>query len=82
MQKAKSFTISKHLVMKAWMHIKSNGGSAGIDKQSIEDFEKNLKEYGQEQRFCERLWLKCPCLLDPHLFHLFYCCQYQKLYIY
>jgi RNA-directed DNA polymerase len=44
MQKAKSFTISKHLVMEAWMHIKSNGGSAGIDKQSIEDFEKNLKD--------------------------------------
>lgn len=44
MQKAKSFTISKHLVMEAWMQIKSNGGSAGIDKQSIEDFEKNLKD--------------------------------------
>ena len=44
MQKAKSFTISKHLVMEAWMRIKSNGGSAGIDKQSIEDFEKNLKD--------------------------------------
>ena len=28
----------------AWMHIKSNGGSAGIDKQSISDFEKNLKD--------------------------------------
>jgi RNA-directed DNA polymerase len=44
MQEAKSFTISKHLVMEAWMRIKSNGGSAGIDKQSIEDFEKNLKD--------------------------------------
>lgn len=44
MQKAKSFTISKHLVMEAWMHIKSNGGSAGIDKQSITDFEENLKD--------------------------------------
>jgi retron-type reverse transcriptase len=44
MQTVKSFTISKHLVMEAWMRIKSNGGSAGIDKQSISDFEKNLKD--------------------------------------
>jgi RNA-directed DNA polymerase len=43
MQKAKSFGISKHLVMEAWLRIRSNGGSAGIDKQSIEDFERNLK---------------------------------------
>ena len=43
MQKAKSFEISKHLVMAAWMRVKSNGGSAGIDKQSISDFEKDLK---------------------------------------
>jgi RNA-directed DNA polymerase len=44
MQKAKSFTISKHLVMEAWLRIKSNGGSAGIDKQSISCFEKDLKD--------------------------------------
>lgn len=44
MQKAKSFDISKHLIMKAWVRIKSNGGSAGVDKQSILDFEKNLKD--------------------------------------
>jgi len=44
MQKVKSFSISKHLVMEAWLRIKSNGGSAGIDQQSILDFEKNLKD--------------------------------------
>ena len=44
MQKAKSFSISKHLLMKAWVRVKSNGGSAGIDQQSIVDFEKNLKD--------------------------------------
>lgn len=44
MQTAKSFTISKHLVMEAWVRIKSNGGSAGVDQQSISDFEKNLKD--------------------------------------
>jgi RNA-directed DNA polymerase len=44
MQKAKSFSISKQLVMEAWMRVKSNGGSAGIDQQSIFDFEENLKD--------------------------------------
>lgn len=43
MQKAKSFNISKHLVAKAWERIRSNKGSAGIDNQSLEDFEKDLK---------------------------------------
>lgn len=44
MQTAKSFTISKHLVMEAWLRIRSNGGSAGIDRQSISEFEKNVKD--------------------------------------
>lgn len=44
MQKVKSFDISKILVMEAWLRIKSNAGSAGIDGQSILDFEKNLKD--------------------------------------
>ena len=30
--------------MKAFKLVKSNAGSAGIDKQSLQDFEKNLKD--------------------------------------
>jgi RNA-directed DNA polymerase len=44
MQEAKSFEISKNLIFEAWKRVKSNGGSAGIDKQSISDFEVNLKD--------------------------------------
>lgn len=44
MEKTKQFTIPKHLVMKAFKLVKSNAGSAGIDKQSLQDFEKNLKD--------------------------------------
>jgi RNA-directed DNA polymerase len=40
----KSFDISKHLVMEAFEAVKANAGSAGVDEQSIEDFEKNLKD--------------------------------------
>lgn len=44
MNKTKSFDISKQLVMQAWKLIKENDGSAGVDQQSIDDFEENLKD--------------------------------------
>jgi len=40
----KPFAISKTLVMAAWEAVKSNAGAAGVDKQSIEDFERSLKD--------------------------------------
>ena len=40
---AKSFNITKRAVWEAWLAVKSNKGSAGIDRQSIESFEKDLK---------------------------------------
>ena len=40
----KPFTISKQLVVQAYKRVKSNAGSAGIDNQSFEDFDKNLKD--------------------------------------
>ena len=44
MNKTKPFDISKQLVMQAWKLIKENGGNAGVDQQSIADFELNLKD--------------------------------------
>ena len=44
MQTAKSFTISKQLIWKAWQKVKANQGSAGIDGQTIKDFEEDLKD--------------------------------------
>jgi len=41
---AKPFTISKQLVCKAFQAVKANAGAAGVDEQSIEDFETNLKD--------------------------------------
>ena len=40
----KPFDIPKSLVFKAYKKIKANSGSAGVDEQTIEDFEKNLKD--------------------------------------
>ena len=38
----KSFEIPKMLVWKAFQRVKANGGSAGVDKESIEEFEQNV----------------------------------------
>lgn len=43
MSTTKPFAIDKWLVYKAYKAVKANAGAAGIDKQSIEDFEKDLK---------------------------------------
>jgi len=42
--KAKPFEISKKIVWEAWKEVKANRGAAGVDRKSIADFEKNLKE--------------------------------------
>src|SRR5262245_22960781 len=41
---AKSFCISRGEVWEAWLKVKSKEGAAGLDGQSIEDFERGLKK--------------------------------------
>lgn len=41
---AKPFEISKKLVWQAYQKVKENGGSAGIDKETIKEFERKLKD--------------------------------------
>jgi RNA-directed DNA polymerase len=43
MSEAKSFIIPKTLVMEAYKLVKANGGAAGVDKQTLENFDKDLK---------------------------------------
>jgi RNA-directed DNA polymerase len=43
LDKAKPFDISKHVVWEAYLRVKANKGAAGIDDQSIADFERELK---------------------------------------
>lgn len=40
----KPFTIPKQQVMQAYRLVKANAGAAGVDRQSLEDFERNLKD--------------------------------------
>lgn len=40
----KSFTISKRLVWEAYQRVKANKGAAGVDRQSMAAFEKDLRD--------------------------------------
>ncbi len=42
MTKAKPFDIPKREVWEAWKHVRANQGAAGVDEQSIQDFEAQL----------------------------------------
>lgn len=44
MTTTKPFIIPKDLVVKAYKLVKENGGAAGVDQQSLSDFDKNLKD--------------------------------------
>ena len=44
MKKTKPYAISKNIVYEAFLRVKANRGSAGIDDESIEGFELNLKD--------------------------------------
>ena len=43
MNKVKSYKIPKQLVMQAYLKVKANKGAAGIDEETIDEFERELK---------------------------------------
>ena len=43
MKTTKPFDISKHDVVRAWERVKANKGAPGVDGETIEQFESNLK---------------------------------------
>ena len=43
METAKPFKISKYDVVRAWQRVKANKGAHGVDGETIEQFESNLK---------------------------------------
>ena len=44
LEKTKLFNIPKKLFVQAYRHVKANAGVVGVDKESLEDFSKNLKD--------------------------------------
>jgi RNA-directed DNA polymerase len=45
MSETKPFQIERELVMNAWLKVKANGGSGGVDKMSIGEFDENYKNH-------------------------------------
>ncbi len=45
MTQAKPYEISKEIVWIAYKKVKANRGAAGVDGQSLADFEKNLENH-------------------------------------
>lgn len=62
MDEAKPFCISKREVWEAYKQVKANQGAAGVDGQSIEDFDRNLKEnlYRIWNRMCSGSYFPPP----------------------
>jgi RNA-directed DNA polymerase len=62
MNKAKPFCIAKREVWEAYKQVKANRGAAGVDGQSIEDFERNLSNnlYRIWNRMCSGSYFAPP----------------------
>ncbi len=43
MTQDKSYAISKQVVWEAYKKVKANRGAAGVDQQTLDEFEKDLK---------------------------------------
>ena len=62
MGKAKPFSISKRAVLEAFKRVKANQGAAGVDGQSIEEFEEDLSNnlYKLWNRMCSGSYFPRP----------------------
>jgi group II intron reverse transcriptase/maturase len=60
--KVKSFGIDKRVVWKAWKQVRANQGAAGVDEESIRDFERNLAGnlYKLWNRLCSGSYMPSP----------------------
>jgi RNA-directed DNA polymerase len=63
----KSFEIPKALVCKAFQRVKTNGGSPGVDQQTIEGFEEDLSDnlYKLWNRMCSGSYFPPPVKAVP-----------------
>jgi RNA-directed DNA polymerase len=63
--KVRSFGIDKRAVWAAWKQVRANQGAAGVDEQSIRDFERNLAGnlYKIWVRLCSGSYMPPPVLM-------------------
>ena len=69
MSKAKPFGISKRVVFEAYLRVKANQGAAGVDEESIADFDKDLKNnlYKIWNRMSSGSYFPPGCLKSPKM---------------
>jgi RNA-directed DNA polymerase len=62
MDRAKPFCIAKRDVWEAYRQVKANRGAAGVDEQSLEDFDRNLSKnlYRIWNRMCSGSYFPPP----------------------
>ena len=69
MSKLKPFAIAKEVVWEAYLRVKANKGAAGVDGESIEEFERDL--HGNLYKLWNRLssgsYMPPPVLLEAGL---------------
>ena len=65
MIKTKPFTISKHILHQAYLRVKQNGGSAGVDGLSLDEFEQDSRNhlYRLWNRMSSGSYMPSPVLL-------------------
>jgi len=65
--KTKSFSIPKQLFVEAFKLVKANAGAAGIDRETLVDFERNLKDnlYKLWNRMSSRSYFPPPVKVVP-----------------
>ena len=64
---SKPFSIPKQLVWRAYLAVRSKGGAAGVDNQSLEEFEHDLKNnlYRIWNRMCSGSYFPPPVKAVP-----------------
>jgi RNA-directed DNA polymerase len=63
----KPYVIDRNMVYRAWLRVKANGGAAGVDGQSIEDFGRKLEDnlYKLWNRMSSGSYFPKPVRLSP-----------------
>lgn len=69
MDRTKPYKISKHVVLEAFQRVKANKGAAGIDDESLEAFEANLKNNKPFARYADDAVAHCRSMKDAEKLH-------------
>ncbi|RZN40273.1 hypothetical protein FEK48_13970 [Escherichia sp. E2593] len=85
-EQTKPFQVSKLHVVEAYRRVRANAGAAGVDNQTLKDFEQDLKGnlYKIWSRLSSGSWMpppvravEIPKILSKAVFHCLYMIKYS-----